>query len=533
MPSPLGHAIAGVAAGWLVAGAPRSLGDREAARTAGVFATLGMLPDVDLLFGMHSGPTHGVGSAMVIGAIALVTARRAAVPHARQFALACLAAYLSHTLLDWLGTDASPPLGIMALWPFSRAYYESDLHLFMAISRRYYQGWAFVWQNVRAVGLELVILAPVLALVYLVRRRGALAVVVTAVGLLMVAPAGVARSEAAAQLPPMLRDSTPGVLDAILADYRAGAIDASIAALAMLLADDDGSRRVSAWVTKAHEWNRREDLEAALLLFSEAVVAIWKADAPFPEGRLPPYSAALRQSYRLLRDLDRRTPFLRAWYLMWESFRQATVYHALPPELDYVDEALEDFPKDARILLATGSRHELNWWTSPYNARRNLSTQPLYVTRSLVAARDWLRRSVSADPNEAEARLRLIHVYLELDDLGPIAALLGSHDWSREQPAFRYLAALFDGDLHERKGDHAAAAAAYERASRLTGRPQSALVARAYVGHAHDERLDAARTVERAIGDWPDELDPWWLFIQGQAWRFDAYLKTARHMVMR
>jgi hypothetical protein len=58
-------------------------------------------------------------------------------------------------------------------------------------------------------------------------------------------------------------------------------------------------------------------------------------------------------------------------------------------------------------------------------------------------------------------------------------------------------------------------------------------VARAFVAHADGQRLEAARTVERAIGDWPDELDPWWLFIQGQAWRFDAYLKTARHMVMR
>ena len=52
----------------------------------------------------------------------------------------------------------------MALWPFSRAYYESDLHVFMAISRRYYQGWGFVAQNVRAVCLELVILVPILAL---------------------------------------------------------------------------------------------------------------------------------------------------------------------------------------------------------------------------------------------------------------------------------------------------------------------------------------------------------------------------------
>jgi tetratricopeptide (TPR) repeat protein len=470
---------------------------------------------------------------VVVGVVALVAARRAAVRAAPQFALACLAAYLSHTLLDWLGTDASPPIGIMALWPFSSAYYESDLHVFMAISRRYYQGWTFVWQNAQAVGLEVVMLAPVGAAVYLLRRRAIPATLVLAAGVVLLAPAGAVRPQAASQSPRIVRTPDTREFDAILARYRSGAIDASIGELATLLADDDGAHLVGGWVAKAREWNRREDLEAAVLLFSEGIVDRWAGDDPFPDRRILLHSAALRPALRVLRDLDRRTPFLRAWYLMWESFRQANIYRQLPGELDYLDDALADFPNDARVLLAAGSRHELTWWTSPYNARRNLSTQPLYVKRLLMTARDWLRRSVSADPNETEARLRLIHVLLELDDLGPVPALAGSHDWTREQPAFLYLAALFDGDLHERNGDHAAAIAAYDRASRLTGRPQSALVGGAYVAHADGQRLEAARTVERAIGDWPEELDPWWLFIHGQAWRFDAYLKAARDLVMR
>ena len=45
----------------------------------------------------------------------------------RVIACAIALAYASHTLLDWLGTDSSPPIGIMALWPFSRDYYESHL----------------------------------------------------------------------------------------------------------------------------------------------------------------------------------------------------------------------------------------------------------------------------------------------------------------------------------------------------------------------------------------------------------------------
>lgn len=185
MPSPIGHAIAGLAAGWLVAGAPRlaPLVPTKVAgafrakvpamfwREAGLFGALGALPDIDLLFGAHSGPTHSLGATAVVGLTALALARFFGARRAGRLAMACAAAYASHVLLDWLGSDTSPPLGVMALWPFSQAHFESDMHVFMAISRRYYQGWTFVAQNVRAVCLEMVILAPILVLVGRFRRR--------------------------------------------------------------------------------------------------------------------------------------------------------------------------------------------------------------------------------------------------------------------------------------------------------------------------------------------------------------------------
>ena len=157
MPSPIGHAIAGITAGWLVAGAPtqRSAGPKVAGtlpgkvpatfwREGALFAVLAALPDVDLLFGMHSGPTHSLAAAGDRRAVAYLRARPSAGLGRGRFAIACAAAYASHVLLDWLARDTTAPIGIMALWPFSHAHYESDLHIFGAISRRYYQGWAFV-----------------------------------------------------------------------------------------------------------------------------------------------------------------------------------------------------------------------------------------------------------------------------------------------------------------------------------------------------------------------------------------------------
>jgi inner membrane protein len=166
--------IAGVAAGWLVAGSPRGPAwRRTAAREVLIFGALGALPDVDLIVGAHSGPTHSVGAAAIIGLV-VVLAGGTPIRRGALRAAACVAAYGSHILLDWLATDSSPPIGIMALWPFTRQYYESDVHLFLAISRRYWQGWSFVRQNLIAIARELVILVPVFGLVTLARGRSRL-----------------------------------------------------------------------------------------------------------------------------------------------------------------------------------------------------------------------------------------------------------------------------------------------------------------------------------------------------------------------
>jgi inner membrane protein len=173
MPSPVGHALAGISAGWLV-DRPGSL-----ARTV-VFGLAGTVADVDLLFGAHSGPTHGLGAAVIAGMLVAAVlsvrlraeATRSAKEGAMRFCAAVMAAYASHTLLDWLGTDSSPPIGIMALWPFSRDYYESHLHVFRAISRRYWLP-EFLVSNARALVGELAILLPLTALVFFARRRRA------------------------------------------------------------------------------------------------------------------------------------------------------------------------------------------------------------------------------------------------------------------------------------------------------------------------------------------------------------------------
>ncbi len=175
MPSPVGHALGGFAFGWLVARSsqlPRPL------IAAAVFAGLGVVPDVDLLLpGTHRTYSHSIAAAGLVGILAMISLSAAGSRAGRgadrvTLAFAAAAAYGSHVLLDWMGNDGSPPLGICALWPFSDAFYESDLHLFPPVERRYWLPGFWTPQPL-ALSRELLVLAPLAILALIVRRRTA------------------------------------------------------------------------------------------------------------------------------------------------------------------------------------------------------------------------------------------------------------------------------------------------------------------------------------------------------------------------
>jgi hypothetical protein len=68
-----------------------------------------------------------------------------------------------------MSNDARPPLGVMALWPFTRDYYKSSIEVFPAVSRRYWLAQFWI-DNLRAVVVEVLILAPITAFVVWWRR---------------------------------------------------------------------------------------------------------------------------------------------------------------------------------------------------------------------------------------------------------------------------------------------------------------------------------------------------------------------------
>jgi hypothetical protein len=164
MPSPVGHALGGLIVGSLVARRSRWMGLAACAAAA-------TLPDADLLLPIaHRGPTHSLVAGLCTFAVVwLLLGWGRGRSDRAGIAVALSLSVLSHVLFDWLGEDSSTPRGVMALWPFSHAYYVSDLNVFAAADRRYWLP-GFWRRNMIALTREILILGPLTWVV--MKRRG-------------------------------------------------------------------------------------------------------------------------------------------------------------------------------------------------------------------------------------------------------------------------------------------------------------------------------------------------------------------------
>jgi len=166
MPTPIGHALGGLAAGAFIARrAEPSVSIRIRSQSLlWVWALCGVLPDADFLIGGHRGLTHTLGAMCAVGCGTALIARRQP-----GLWFAASASYGTHLLLDWLGGDTAAPLGIMALWPFTDTFYLAPYHIFPAVCRQY---WYVACQVdlIQAVAWEMLLLGPIAALALRLRH---------------------------------------------------------------------------------------------------------------------------------------------------------------------------------------------------------------------------------------------------------------------------------------------------------------------------------------------------------------------------
>jgi hypothetical protein len=161
MPSPIGHALAGLSVHALTA---RDEAERREPLRLALIVGAALAPDLDLLLNLmdgrnhHQGPSHSIGAA-VLAALAVTTfgvlaGRR----EAWRLGAWAGVGWLSHLALDFLSIDTSPPIGLPLLWPVATGYYKSPWPLFLDIGRTL--NLATVVHNAMAVAWEIVVLGP-------------------------------------------------------------------------------------------------------------------------------------------------------------------------------------------------------------------------------------------------------------------------------------------------------------------------------------------------------------------------------------
>jgi hypothetical protein len=121
-------------------------------------------PDLDLLLRFvdgrnhHQAESHSLGAALAAGALVCLVAGGRGWRAASSLGLGATLGWVTHVVLDYLGRDTNPPIGVMALWPLSTAYLKFPWPVFLDIGRSL--TWDAVRHNVVSVAWEFMLLGP-------------------------------------------------------------------------------------------------------------------------------------------------------------------------------------------------------------------------------------------------------------------------------------------------------------------------------------------------------------------------------------
>ena len=208
-------------------------------------------------------------------------------------------------------------------------------------------------------------------------------------------------------------------------------------------------------------------------------------------------------------------PMVRQWYIATTAHMQSRRLFAYAKQ--NIENALEIFPSDDRILFYAGVLHET--WASPLNQNIFLppSVQLTFGSKEseLKRARTFYQKSIEANPNSPETRLRFGRVLGLLGNHRQAAAELEQAVASIKDPQLLYYASLYLGYEFEMLSRRNESREQYERAAMLYPAAQSPLLALSQLSHSGGDGKGALLALQRVYelprADlWKD--DPWWAY---------------------
>jgi hypothetical protein len=217
----------------------------------------------------------------------------------------------------------------------------------------------------------------------------------------------------------------------------------------------------------------------------------------------------------------RRDSFVRDWYRATVATAQAVEFF----DNLHLARGLRLFPDDPELLLLAGAEREAMatplFQAFARSVRRGALVAGIdSASAELAAAVSYYRRTLAADPDHVEARIRM----------GRVLGLRGRHADAVEElrrataapldRAYQYLVLLFLGEGLEGVGDAAAALAAFEQAVALVPEARAPYLAIARLSRERGDRARTLSSLDRALAPMTldDPIDPLWLY-RGMAGR--------------
>jgi tetratricopeptide (TPR) repeat protein len=241
-----------------------------------------------------------------------------------------------------------------------------------------------------------------------------------------------------------------------------------------------------------------ESVEETALFHLDAAGRILKRGEPDVNAFASGWYVAIA---RLLRDQLRGEAALNVLRLGRERLRDDPAVLCESGELAELlaAQAIDQLPRDLAAPLSLRTANNL------------VDTLSKQRTDQLDGAARWLRQSVERAPSNPDAQLHLGRVLmLRGEDAAALSALTSIQPSA--PPATRYLASLFIGAVHERKGALDAALDAYRLATEILPRSQVAHIALSEVLQSAGQGDQSRAVLEAMLSRSQEQVDPWWFY---------------------